>query len=71
MGVFARFGAWLIQLFVPIFIEKIGGAIKGWIAARAARKAVEDAAKKSVQKLKDAKTGKEIDAGIDDSLDHF
>lgn len=53
-------------------LVKIGGSLmsyfKEWMAARAKQKATEDAAQKSVDPLKKATTGKEIDDATDDTL---
>jgi hypothetical protein len=68
-GLVARFGTWVVQLLAPIFIDKIGGAIRKWLARRAARKAAEAEARKSVEDLKKAKDAKEVDDAADDALD--
>ncbi len=62
---------WLGKLVIDLLIGRLVAWAKKAIADREARKAREEEAKKSVQKLKDAKTGKEVDDATDDALDHF
>ena len=60
--------AWIVQLVGPFLVEKIGGAIKGAMTKLRRNKEIDDEAKRSVEKLKDAKTGKEVDDAADDVL---
>lgn len=67
MSFLAGLGAKLFELLLGDFVAWAGKTY----AARKARKAIQDAANQSVKKLEDAKTGDEIDAAANDSLDHF
>lgn len=63
VGVCAQLGEWLLT--------KLVGLVQGLIEKMMLRKKIEDDAKDSVQPLKDAKTGDEIDAASDDALRKF
>lgn len=60
--------AWFVQVLGPMIVEKVGGAISKWKERLRRNKEIEDEAARSVQKLKDAKTGKEVDDAADDAL---
>lgn len=63
--------SWLGKLVIDIVIGKLVAWAKSVIATREARKKAQEEAAKSVQPLKDAKTGEEIDKATNDALDHF
>ena len=64
-----RFGAWLAEWIIPVLVKDVVSAIKTWLDARARRKAIEEEAKKSVEPMKKAQTGKEIDDASHDAAD--
>lgn len=59
---------WFVSVVGPIIVEKLGGAIKAVVHKIRRDKQIEDEARQSVEKLKNAKTGKEIDDAADDAL---
>jgi len=65
MSFLAGLGAKLIEYLIGDFVAWAAQKISVYKA----RKAIEDAAKKSVENLKAAKTAKEVDDASDSSLD--
>lgn len=63
--------SWLGKLVIGTVIDKLSAWAKDLLAKRAERKRIKEEAEKSVQALKDAKTGNEIDAATDSTLDGF
>lgn len=68
---FSRLGAWLVQIIVTMIFDKVKGAYDKWQTERRERKADKEAAQKSVEPLKKAQTGKEVDDAADDALGGF
>lgn len=62
------FLAGLAAQLLEWLLTKLGGAIVSLWQKLAKRSAIEDSAKESVQPLKDAKTGEEIDNATKDTL---
>lgn len=67
MSFLAGLGAKLLEYLLGDLVAWAGKMYTDWKS----KKAIEEAAEQSVKKLQDAKTGKEIDEGADNSLDHF
>lgn len=62
---------WLGKLLIPLFLERLAAFIKEQYDKRKKREVDSKESKESVQPLKDAETGEQIDAATKKALDDF
>lgn len=62
---------WLGKLLIPLFLERIAVLIKGQYDKRKKREDDSKQAKESIEPLKAATSGEEIDAATKKALDDF